>query len=247
MTLRTEPWPTGTPCWTDLMVADVDRSAAFYAALFGWQVGEPDERGYRIATLDGVPVAGFTSTMGGMAPAPAWTVYLACDDLAAVDAAARDRGARTVVAPMPLGDQGSMALWIDPQSCAVAAWQAGTRIGQVAYDVPGTPMWMELRSDDRAASERFYTEVFGLSVQPGGPGYSMFTPAGADRPAGGIGAAEGLDPGWHLSFLVADLDAACAAVQAHGGRIDSPPVAFEYGRSAALSGPDGECFGLVSR
>ena len=40
MTTRDEPWKTGTPCWVDLIVPDVEKAVAFYSELFGWDCEE---------------------------------------------------------------------------------------------------------------------------------------------------------------------------------------------------------------
>ncbi|MGH3923304.1 MAG: VOC family protein, partial [Pseudonocardiaceae bacterium] len=36
MPTRTNPWPTGTPCWVDLSVPDLAAAKEFYGAVFGW-------------------------------------------------------------------------------------------------------------------------------------------------------------------------------------------------------------------
>src|SRR5438093_4702 len=48
--------PAGAPVWVDLMTSDIDRSRAFYTALFGWEATEPNEEmgGYMNYSKDGV-------------------------------------------------------------------------------------------------------------------------------------------------------------------------------------------------
>jgi predicted enzyme related to lactoylglutathione lyase len=43
MSIRTSPWPNGVPCWADVMATDVRASGAFYTAVLGWKVPEPEE------------------------------------------------------------------------------------------------------------------------------------------------------------------------------------------------------------
>lgn len=252
MPVRTDPWPAGTPCWTDIMVPDVARTSAFYAGLLGWSVGDPDpERGYTLATLDGHPVAGFAPAMPGMEEAPrAWAVYLATDDVAALGEAATAAGCETVVAPMPLGASGSMGMWIDPAGALFAAWQAGTLVGFGTYDVPGAPAWLDLTAPDVDVACELYGSLFPLAFTDGGPAggrYAMFTPAGAPRYAGGIGQGGPGDPArWGVCFAVADLDDAATRIGDLGGTLVTEPFAVEHGRSLTAHGPDGEPFSLMS-
>ena len=61
MSVRDEAWPEGTPCWVDAQLDDLDKGQEFYAALFGWTFESSDDEqygGYRIASLEGRPVAG---------------------------------------------------------------------------------------------------------------------------------------------------------------------------------------------
>lgn len=37
MTVRTEPWPAGTPCRVDISVPDLPAATALYSAVFGWE------------------------------------------------------------------------------------------------------------------------------------------------------------------------------------------------------------------
>lgn len=48
MVTRDTPWPAGTPAWIDIMVPDLEKGAAFYGGLFGWDVklGPPETGGY---------------------------------------------------------------------------------------------------------------------------------------------------------------------------------------------------------
>ncbi|MGH3670407.1 MAG: hypothetical protein ACRDSH_07200, partial [Pseudonocardiaceae bacterium] len=43
MSTRTEPWPSGTPCWVDLAVPDVEAATKFYGAILGWTYSDTGE------------------------------------------------------------------------------------------------------------------------------------------------------------------------------------------------------------
>lgn len=253
MTAASNPWPAGSPCWLDIMVPDVDRTSSFYAGLLGWEVAEPEgDNGYRMATLDGAPVAGFSPTMPGADDAPVqWVPYLATDDLAATHAAAEERGARTIVAPMDIGESGRMGLWLDPSGAAFAAWEAGAMRGFGEFGVPGALTWTDLMTDDVDAAVDFYSALFPLTFSDMsdemGMRYRFLAPAGGSSPMGGIGQARPDDtPNWSVCFAVADLDAALTRVPGLGGRVAEEPFTFPYGRMALVAGPDGEVVAIAS-
>ena len=77
----------------------------------------------------------------------------------------------------------------------------------------------------------------------------MFTPPGAERPAGGMGEAQpddALGPRWCVTFEVDDVDAARQRVLDAGGEAPTDPWDFEYGRVATVTGLDGEEFSLMT-
>jgi len=84
MSTRETPWPVGTPNWADLMTTDREASWAFYSQVLGWQIQDtgPEMGNYGLASVNGKMVAGIgTPPDPGQAPPPAWTTYLATDDL----------------------------------------------------------------------------------------------------------------------------------------------------------------------
>ena len=104
-----------------------------------------------------------------------------------------------------------------------------------------------------AAAERFYTEVLGLEVAeriPSGTDedYVMLR-AGSTTLELMPQAAMGVAPGFHhLSFKVADVDAATAALKAQGVSMEKEPFDPLPGlRLAFFRGPDGVLLQLFQR
>lgn len=253
MTDHTGPWPAGTPCWVDIMVADLSRSEEFYSRLLGWDFLASGEEfgGYTNALLGGRRVAGMSPTMPGMEDAPhVWSVYLATEDIDALDAAATAAGARPLVKPMTVGQFGRMGLWIDPTGAAFGAWQGDEHQGFEAGDEPGAPGWCDLMTSDVTAAKNFYGSLFSLEfIDAGMEGmeYAMFSVPGGERPAGGIGQQnEGQPSGWSVCFEHADVDAAAQEVPDLDGRVLGEPFDFEFGRLVIVAGPDGEVFSLIT-
>lgn len=249
MSIRTSPWPNGVPCWADVSATDVRASGAFYTAVFGWQVPEPDEQwgGYVTAEADGQMVAGIGPLQDG-SPA-AWTLYLASDDVEGLAARAPGLGGRVLAPVMDVGPLGRMAILADPSGAAVGLWQAGTMIGAGRVNEPGSLGWEDLRSTDPDAARAFYGALFGYEYEAlamAGPDYATFKLPAEPYVLGGTGRLMGLPDGtpshWLVYFQVVDADAATAAAEQGGGTVVAPPVDTPFGRMACLADPDGATF-----
>jgi len=252
MTLRTEPWPAGVPCWADLIVPDVAAATAFYSAVIGWEFDPPDEEfgGYVIGTARGNAAVGVGPQQH---PGPAvWTLYFASPDADATAKAVTEAGGQVIFGPGDVGPLGRMFVAADPTGAAFGVWQAGTHIGAGITNEPGGLCWEDLRSGDPDAARAFYSQVFGFSTHPlemAGPDYTMFALGDPNAPLGGMGgmmgAPEGTPSHWLVYFAVPDTDAAVSATQAAGGTVLSPGFDTPYGRMAALTDPAGAVFWVV--
>ncbi len=249
MSVRTSPWPAGVPCWVDLMASDVAASSAFYRAVLGWSVAEPDDQagGYVVAEVAGAAVAGIGPEQPGARRA--WTLYFASDDADATAAAAVELGGTVLLAPGDVGPHGRMSLLADPSGAVFGLWQAGTMIGASLVNEPGGLLWEDLRSTDPAKAQDFYASVFGYRIDPlemAGEDYGTFRLPEEEQPLGGIGGLMGLPEGtpshWLVYFAVSDVDAAVAAAERGGGRVVEPAFDSPFGRMAALADPDGAVF-----
>jgi hypothetical protein len=252
MSTRTSPWPDGVPCWADVSATDVRASGAFYSAVLGWTVPEPEEQwgGYVTAEVDGQMVAGIGPLQGGPA---AWTPYLATADVDGVAARAQEHGG-TVLAPvMDVGPLGRMAVLADPSGAAFGLWQAGTMIGASLVNEPGGLVWEDLRSTDPDAARAFYNALFVYEyerIEMAGPDYTTFRLPSEQAPLGGMGgmmdSPDGTRSHWLVYFGVADTDAAVAAAEAAGGSVVAPAKDTQFGRMAWLADPDGASFTVMS-
>ena len=252
MSVRTSPWPNGVPCWADVSATDVRASGAFYGAVLGWEVPEPDEQwgGYVTAAKDGQVVAGIGPLQEGR---PAWTLYLATDDVEGLAARAAEHGG-TVLAPvMDVGPLGRMAILADPSGAAFGLWQAGTMIGASMVNEPGGLVWEDLRSTDPDAARSFYGALFDYqydAIEMAGTDYTTFRLPTERAPLGGMGgmmdSPSGTPSHWLVYFAVADTDAAVAAAEAAGGSVLSPAKDTAFGRMAWLADPDGAAFTVMT-
>ena len=249
--------PIGAPCWVDLMSSDVGRSRAFYTELFGWAAEDPAEEfgGYFVFSKDGAQMAGcMASDPGAPMSAPdAWTVYLASDDAKGTADATVADGGQVFVAPMDVGDLGTMALVADPGGAAIGVWQPHEFQGFGRLGEAGTPSWFELYTRDHKSAVDFYRKVFRWKTDVVGdtPEFRYTTlKIGDDIFAGIMDASsflpEGVPAHWSVYFGVDDTDAALAKIVALGGSIVTPAQDTPYGRLATAADPTGAQFKLVA-
>lgn len=244
--------PIGAPCWVDLMTPDAKRSRAFYTELFGWSAEEPDEQfgGYFNYTKDGARIAGCMQDESATGPR-VWSIYLATDDAEKTIEAAVANGGQVHVAPMAVGDLGSMAIIVDPAGAVIGLWQPGAHPGFQEYAEPNAPAWFELHTRAYDEAVRFYREVFRVEprTEADSPDfrYTVLT-AGGEDVAGIMDASgylpEGAPPQWKVYFQVADVDAAIDQAVALGGAVVDPAQDTPYGRLAELTDAVGVSFKL---
>lgn len=252
MTTRETPWPQGTPSWVDLMVPDPAAAGEFYRELFGWQVQDLGEEagGYRIAQKSGRPAAGIGQE--DQETPPAWTTYIAVDDVDAILSKVNGAGGQTLVPAMDVMDAGRMAVVSDATGAVFGLWQARNHKGAEIVNEPGALTWNENMTRDYDGARKFYADVFGYEYEDVGDAtfkYSVIRLSG--NPVGGIGEiganlpAE-VPPHWMPYFSVADTDATLERAQALGGRVLMPAQDSPYGRMAVLQGAQGERFAVIS-
>lgn len=189
MVTRGSAWPSGTPCWVDLGVADIPRAGRFYSQLFGWQLqaGPPEAGGYTVCLQAGHPVAGIGPQLSPESP-PGWAVYLASDDADTTASAIAAAGGEMLIAPRDVLDAGRMALATDPGGAVFGIWQARSHTGFGLANEPGAVCWNENFSRDLAGNQAFYQQVFGydFGALPD-PDFRYATLKLAGTEVGGIG------------------------------------------------------------
>lgn len=113
---------------------------------------------------------------------------------------------------------------------------------------PGTPSWVDLGTSDPADASRFYSELFGWSIEEGPPeagGYRMCMLGG--KPVAGLGPQMNPDmpPWWTTYVTVADADETAAAIVADGGTVIVEPMdVLDVGRMAVAVDPAGATFSI---
>ena len=254
MSTRETPWPTGTPNWADLITSDRPAAWAFYSEVLGWQIQDsgPEMGHYGMASVDGKMVAGIGSPADpNQAPPPAWTTYLATDDLDKTVEAIQSNGGTIAMPPMEVGGAGRMAIGMDPTGAAFGVWQAKDFVGAERVNEPGAMVWNQAMSHDPQRAREFYTAVFGYEYTPmDGADFHTINGAGPGNTIGGVGGMEGfpdeVPAHWDTYFMVADADQAIATATANGGSVQVPAFDTPFGRMGAITDPQGATFWVMA-
>jgi predicted enzyme related to lactoylglutathione lyase len=254
VTLRDKPWPQGTPNWVDLGTTDRKAAWDFYQHVFAWTIEDSGEESghYGMAMQHGLPVAGLAELPPGSPLAPAWTTYIAADDVDAIAAAVTANGGTLLAPPMDVGQEGRMAVAQDPTGGVFGIWEAGRHIGANVMNEPNTLCWNELRTPDPQRARAFYAAVFGWAYEPVGNGidYAVAHLIDGDEGVGGIGdldpsLGEDSPPFWLPYFAVPDVDQAAGLSHAFGATVLAGPFDSPYGRMAVVTDPQGATFAVL--
>lgn len=111
---------------------------------------------------------------------------------------------------------------------------------------PGMFCWIELATNDAAASKTFYTSLFGWAANdmpiPDGV-YTMLQKNGHDL--GALYQTKEIPPNWATYIAVANVDEASAKAADLGATIVAPPFdVMDIGRMALVADPQGATFAM---
>lgn len=243
--------PAGTPCWIESWQPDPDRAGAFYEALFGWRLDPVAPGGRRVARLADRAVGAISQAPGDL-PTGVWTTHVSVADADAAVKLAVGAGGSVLMPPTDAGEDGRLALVIDPGGVVVGVWQAGALAGAEAVDVSGAWAMSSLHTPSLERAAEFYGTMFGwrLDVSPAWPvalwrlpghdgGRSDGLPGDTVAVATAIVAGESVPPHWAVSVHVTDADAIAANAAALGGRVLLAPTTGPGFRSAVITDPAG--------
>ncbi|WP_405604516.1 VOC family protein [Streptomyces sp. NBC_01410] len=256
--MLTTTYVPGAPNWIDLGSPDVDAAAAFYGAVFGWQLQSlgPDAGGYGFFQVNGKTVAAI-GPLTEEGASSAWTPYFLTPDADATAKAVEQAGGTVRVPPGDVFTEGRMAAFTDPTGAEFAVWQPGETKGLGAVADVNTLSWTELYTTDATSAKGFYRSVFSWDYEDmpfAGITYSVVSPSGGGQEAtqGGIMQLpkENLEAGsrseWHPYFEVSDVDATFAKATEHGATTLIPPMDAEgVGRLAMFMDPFGAALAII--
>lgn len=251
-----DSYPAGVPCWVTNLQHDVPAAAAFYAALFGWEMetGPADLAPYALGRLRGRDVAAI-GTMPVSDTPPAWVTEVRTDDLAATAAAVRDAGGEVLQEEVDFSPVGKLGVFTDPLGATFCAWEAGHREGAQIVNEPSAWSMSALQTDDTEPAARFYAAVFGWETEAFGPATMFRRPGyiGGEEPqpvprdvvAMMVPASPNAPSAWGVDFWIDDVERAVDDVRRLGGSVlagpyDAPPSFSQ----AVVADPGGAVFSL---
>ena len=240
--------------WYELCTADPAAAADFYSQVVGWTVKVWEFPGidYRLACVGDRPVAGImTLPPEQMPPRPVWFGYIAVDnvDAKAAEIAAADGGIHK--APEDIPTIGRFAVVADPQGAVFMLFKGlGEPPAPLEMMQNGSIGWHELHTSAWEEGWPFYERMFGwtkTTAHDMGPmgTYQLFK-ASADPIGGMMTDGRSPRPHWLYYFVVDDIDAGLARVQAGGGSVLSGPQPVPGGAWIInAQDPQGGAFALV--
>jgi uncharacterized protein len=251
---RTQYTP-GTFCWADLTTTDQDAAKSFYGELFGWQATDlPVGEGavYSMQSLGGKNVAAIAPQQEAQREQgvpPTWNSYICVEDADATLEKAKSLGAAVHAPAFDVMTAGRMGVVQDPQGAFFLVWQPKDHIGASLVNAAGALSWDELASPDPEASAKFYSELFGWTVEPfeGMQMPYMTIKNAADRNNGGIrGKMEAEPPYWLVYFGTDDVGADLAKVAKLGGTEILGSTDIGIGKIGVGQDPQGAVFALFA-
>ncbi|GAA2715494.1 MULTISPECIES: VOC family protein [Streptomyces] len=259
MSTAPDGFPEGTPCWADVMLADVEAGKRFYGEILGWTFEDSGgEYGhYTQAFHGGKNVAALAPKPDGRMPT-AWSVYFASPDAAATGDRIRAAGGQIVMGPMAIGPFGTMLMAADPGGAVFGVWQAAAHKGFEKRGGPGSFGWTEVWTWDAAAVDPFYESVFGFTThdvsEEAATDFALWTPTGApgtpDRAVGGRVVMDDRYPRempahFLVYFVVDDCDEVVRRTLGLHGRVRLETQDTPYGRFAVLADDQGADFAVI--
>jgi len=236
-----------------LTARDLAGTVRFHEQLFGWKGEDQGEQAghYTLMRYNGKLVAAITPPMDPNQPA-VWTTYIATADANETAKKVEAAGGKTMMAPMAVMDQGSMAVFADPTGAVFCVWQPVAMKGAELVNAPVSFSWTELATRDMNAAKAFYPKVFGWTPKgnpmPDGSEYVEWQLNGRSIAGGmqmGSQFPPEVPPHWLVYFTVNDTDDTVKRAQEMGGRVLAPAMDIPQGRFAVLANPEGAAFAVI--
>jgi len=245
----------GKLVWADLFSSDVEKSRQFYEQVFGWEwhaVKQPPKP-YGIFMHDGMPVAGLAhrEAPDGGDTYGRWIHYISVANVGATEIAVGQRGGDSLLKHRSYEKRGDFAILTDPEGVPFGVMRSSSGDPGDYRAEPGEWIWHELFTRDLEKAVRFYTSLFGYTVEKDALlGEVMdYLLKSQDYLRAGIGVLShdsDYPPTWLGYIRVKDMDATLKRIQSHGGKIIFEPQDDVADRGLAIAAdPTGATVGLL--
>lgn len=233
--------------WHDLFTADVEAAEAFYGGLFGWRFqAVPELENYRLALLDGRPVAGIVHAP--KATQAIWINHLSVPDVDAAVTALTAGGGEVLAPAREVAGRGRLAVVTDPKGAVLALTRAASGDPADVLAPTNAIFWTELWAHDPPEHIALYRSLLGYEIDSralGGTTYTVLTRDGRPR-AGVIKSPYDQVPARWLPYVrVNDPIGYTKRAQELGGKVlVQPSNAVRGGTAALIVDPTGAPFAM---
>lgn len=253
-----EEYAPGTFCWVDLATTNAEAAKRFYTELFGWTANDvpAGEAGfYTMLQKDDKHVGGLYGMSGQMRQQgvpPHWQSYVSVSSADDIARKVEEMGGTVLKQPSDVMDFGRRALVQDPMGAALALWEPVQHAGAELIGEPGALCWNELYATDLEVGSKFYTGLFGWTVNKttGAIGQEYVEFHNRGQPVAGMLQIREewgeVPPNWAVYFAVEDCDATLAKIKNLGGKVEVEPMEVkDVGKFAVVQDPQGAYFAVA--
>ena len=243
----------GAFSWIELGTSDQNAAKTFYTSLFGWNFEDspmgPNDF-YTMFKLEGEN-SGAAYTLrpeqAQMHVPPHWNLYVSVESADKTAKKAEELGAQVLVQPFDVYTFGRMAVIKDPTGAVFSIWEPKEHIGLGVKDQSGSFCWADLNTPDVANASKFYSGLFGWTLEEGANGYVHIK--NNDTYIGGMPPAQFSDPNipphWLIYIAVDDCNASTSKAKQLGAKICMGPTPIEnVGSMTVLADPQNAAFAL---
>ena len=210
--------------WIDLSTFDVSKAKAFYLDVFQWDYNG-DETGYVNCTRSTTPCAGLYEMpefFQKIKMPSFWMTYISVSDIDSVVTKATELGGKVEIEET--NALGKVALIRDPAGAGFTCYEGAAKSASAETPQHGRWHWSELFVSDLAKVRRFYTELFGWTIEETGDAadrYSILNEGGERIGAVQVASSEirSEKEFWGVFFGVSDTKKALAKINDGGGNV----------------------------
>ena len=180
---------------------------------------------------------------------PAWYTYFTVEDADAAAGKVKELGGNVHMDPFDVGEAGRMTYVQDPQGAFFSVWQPRETIGASLVNAHGAITLTQLNTKDPEAAGKFYTDLFGWSVERQGedgdqPYWGLFNDGAINGGMMNLPEESPAPPHWLVYFGFDDLGKAERKIGELGGHVLVAPMEIPSGRIAVAQDPQGAFFAL---
>src|SRR5262245_42966617 len=232
----------GSFCTSILRTLDIERAAAFYGSLMGWNTERTSHR-HRFFQWKGKTVASVQQIAIGKSN---WVPQVSVENIELTTTQATALGA-THIDTIDIEGVARTATLRDSENTYLGLWQPAPHQGAQLTEEVGSLWWIEVLVNNVANSRDLYTRLFGWTAVDTAfepfPSYVFFK-RGNNHESGilPINPNWGIAPRWNSIFAVEDCDATVAHALQLGAREEFVHTVPTAGRIGVFRDPDGAVF-----